>query len=115
MSLALTQTPPADALPFLADLIGYLAEWEAAHAAAIQKTFLFVHPQTNALYYAVIGTAPIHDVDTTLLEEVVELSLGVQWLPRFAGVDFEGEFFLRDSLAEMENLSRGMVEVRREG
>lgn len=115
MSLAPTSSSPTDALPFLADLIGYLAEWEAAHAAEIQKTFLFVHPQTHYLWYAVLGTSLIYDLETTLPDELAEFSLRVRRSPRFPGVDFDGRFILGDQGWQIEGMSRGMDEVRRDG
>jgi hypothetical protein len=115
MSLAPTHPSPTESLPFLPDLLTELADWEARHAAAIQKTFLFVHPETRALWYAVLGTSPVHDEATTLPEELAEFALRVRRQPRFAGAGFDAEFFLRDSGDELEYLSRGMIEVRRDG
>jgi hypothetical protein len=115
MSLAPTHASPTEALPFLPELLAELAEWEARHAAEIQKTYLFVHPETRAVWYAVLGTSPIHDETTTLLEELAEFANRVRRQPRFAGADFDAEFFLRDSGDELTYLSRGLIEVRRDG
>jgi hypothetical protein len=115
MSVAASHPTPTASLPFLPDLISYLSEWEARHAAAIHKTFLFVNPETHALWYAVQGTSPIHDVDTTLPEELADLAVRVRRSQQFDGVDLDARFILRDQDWQIEGMSEGLVEVRRDG